>query len=491
MVSDEEMRSGSILSLFLKFALPAVVGVVIAGIQGIIDGFFIGNFVGSQGLAGITLTYPPYLIIIGAGIIIGIGSSSLTALELGKGNTKGALDIVNNAFPLCLLAGAIFTIGGLIFCKTSISLLGASGTALNFAREYLQIIFLGSVFMTLNIALEPLVRNDGKPKLCMNIMVAGIVVNVVLDYLFVMRMGMGMSGAAIATVTAFALSALMLMYYLFGSEAKLRLQLKAMRLKTGIVLRILKAGTPSFVMQISLALVLFVHNYMLLIYGSELAVSAYGIIGYVLSIFYMLFEGIALGVQPIIGFNYGAGYYERVSKTLKLTMLSCILVGALGFLFIYFFSENVVRIFNRDDSELLKVTLRGMNIFMFSLLVEGTVLLTAIYYQSINRVKAALFIHLGKIFIFLFPLLFILPRFFGLDGVWSAAPVTEYIMMVVVLVMLSKEFKLLKNNGKTGIRQQPADTKHVVSVSRNNVKTGSEESKGVVTFRHAEKVDTL
>ena len=489
MVSDEEMRSGNILNLFLKFAFPAVVGVVVAGIQGIIDGFFIGNAVGSQGLAGITLTYPPYLVIIGAGIIIGIGSSTLTALELGKGNAKGALDIVNNAFPLCLLAGAIFTIGGLIFCKTSISLLGASGIALSLAHEYLQIIFLGSVFMILNIALEPLVRNDGKPKLCMNIMVAGIVVNVVLDYLFVMRMGMGMSGAAIATVTAFALSALMLMYYLFGSEAKLKLRVKSMRFKIGILFQILRAGLPSFVMQISLALVLFVHNYMLLIYGSELAVSAYGIIGFVFSIFYMLFEGIALGVQPIIGFNYGAGYYERVSKTLKLTMLSCILVGALGFLLIYFFSENLVQIFNRDDSELLAVTLRGMNICMVSLLVEGTVLLTAIYYQSINRVRAALFIHLGKIFIFLFPLLFILPRFFGLDGVWSAAPATEYIMMVVVLVMLSKEFKFLKNNGKAGTGQ-PKDTKRVVSVSRNNVKAGSEESKGFVTFRQVDKVKT-
>jgi Na+-driven multidrug efflux pump len=262
-----------------------------------------------------------------------------------------------------------------------------------------------------------------------------------------------------------------------------------MRVKAGTVFQILKAGMPSFVMQISLALVLFVHNYMLLIYGSELAVSAYGIIGYVFSIFYMLFEGIALGVQPIIGFNYGAGSFERVSKILKLTILSCILVGALGFLLIYFFSENVVQIFNRGDSELLAVTLRGMNICMVSLLVEGTVLLTAIYYQSINRVKAALFIHLGKIFIFLFPLLFILPQFFGLDGVWSAAPATEYIMLLVVLVMLSKEFKFLRSNEKTVIKQ-PADTKHVVSVSRNIVKAGNEESTGFISFRHAESTET-
>ncbi|AKB78236.1 Multi antimicrobial extrusion protein (Na(+)/drug antiporter), MATE family of MDR efflux pumps [Methanosarcina horonobensis HB-1 = JCM 15518] len=490
MVSDEEMKSGNIFNLFWKFALPAVVGVLIAGIQGIIDGFFIGNAIGSHGLAGITLAYPPYLAVIGAGIIIGIGSSSLIALKLGEGKTGEALEIVNNAFPLCLLAGAIFTAGGLIFCKTSISLLGTSGPVLSFAREYLQVIFAGSVFMILAIALDPLVRNDGKPKLCMKIMVAGVLSNVVLDYLFVMCLGMGMSGAAAATILSFALPTVMLTYYLFGSEAKLRLKLKAMRVKIDTTLQILKAGIPSFVMQISFALVLFAQNYMLLRYDSELAVSAYGIIGYIFSIFYMLFEGIALGVQPIIGFNYGAGQYGRVLKTLKLTMLSCTLIGALGFALVYLFPESLVQIFSQNDSELLDATLQGMNIFMFSLLVEGIVLLTAIYYQSINRVRAALFIHLGKIFIFLFPLLFILPQFFDLNGVWAASPATEYLMTVMVMIMLSKEFKFLRNSRKAEIRveiKKAVDTKHATSVSKSSVKAGSEEGVGFITLKHADR----
>ena len=445
MVSDEEMKSGNILNLFCKFVFPAVVGVVVAGIQGIIDGFFVGNVIGSQGLAGVTLAYPPYIVIIAMGVLIGVGSSSLTALELGRGNTKGALDIVHNVFPLCLLAGAILTVGGLVFCETSIGLLGASGPALTFAQEYLRIISMGSVFMVFTLALDPIVRNDGKPKLCMSIMIAGVVTNIVLDYLFVMHMGMGIAGAATATVISFALPAVLLMYYLFGKEAKLRLRLKVIKFKTEIMGQILQAGLPSFLMQLSLALVLFAHNYMLLRYGSELAISAYGIIGYVCSIFYMLFEGIAIGVQPIIGFNYGAGCYERVSKALKLSILSCILIGALGFLLIYLFPENVVHIFSRNDTELLEITLRGMNIFMLSLLVEGTVLLTAIYYQSINKVREALFINLGKIFALVFPLLFILPLFFGLDGVWFASPAAEYIMLFAVIGMLSKEFKFLKN----------------------------------------------
>ncbi len=489
MISDKEMKSGNILNLFWKFTFPAVVGVVVAGIQGIIDGFFIGNAVGSHGLAGITLAYPPYLAIIGAGIIIGIGSSSLIALKLGEGNTREATEIVNNAFPLCLLAGAILTAGGLIFCKTSISLLGTGGPALSLAHEYLQVIFAGSVFMIIAIALEPLVRNDGKPKLCMKIMVASVVANFLLDYLFVMQLGMGMFGAATATILSFALSAILLMHYLFGSKAKLRLRIKAMKIKTATSLQIFKAGVPSFVMQMSFALVLFVQNYMFLRYGSELAVSAYGVIGYIFSIFYMLFEGVTIGVQPIIGFNYGASNYDRVLKTLKLTMLSCILIGALGFAVICLFPESLVQIFSQNESELLDATLHGMSIFKFSLLVEGIVLLTAVYYQSINRVRAALFIHLGKIFIFLFPLLFILPQFFDLNGVWAASPTTEYLMTAVVMFMLSREFKVLRSNEKAKLKQ-PADTKHVASVSRSNAKAGNEEGKGYITYRHTENRET-
>lgn len=452
------MTSGNIFNLFWKFVFPSVIGVLVAGILEIIDGFFIGNALGSQGLAGITLAYPPYILIVGIGVLIGTGSSSLAALELGKGDRKGVHDIVNNTFLLCLLAGAVLTVSGLVFCETSISFLGSNGQVLNFAREYLRITFMGSVFMVLTLALNPLVRTDGNPKLCMKIMIMGVITNIVLDYIFILQMGMGMSGAAIATVVSFFLTSVLFTYYLFGNRTKLKLRLRDMELKIGTFKQILQAGLPSFMIQLSLALMLFVYNYILLIYGSELAVSAYGIIGYVCSFFYMLFEGIALGVQPIIGFNYGAGNYERVLKTLRLSIFSCVLIGAFGFILVYMFPESVVKIFIRNDTELMKITLRGMNILMLSLLVEGIVLLTTIYYQSINRVKTALFINLGKTFVLLLPLLILLPSFFGLDGVWSASPAAEYIIMIVVLGMLSKEFKFLESGKEETERHSRAIT---------------------------------
>jgi Na+-driven multidrug efflux pump len=180
----------------------------------------------------------------------------------------------------------------------------------------------------------------------------------------------------------------------------------------------------------------------------------------------MLFEGIAFGVQPIIGFNYGAGSYGRVTKTLQLSILSCIFIGVFGFVLFYLFPESVVRIFSRNDSQLLEITLRGMSILMLSWIVEGIVFITFTYYQSINRVRTALFINLGKIFVLFLPLLFILPSFFGLDGVWSASPAAEYIMVVVVLGMLSKEFKFLRNGKKE-----------------------TERNSKLVNFKHAKKIE--
>ena len=401
MTDEQEMGSSSIGKLFLKFVFPATFGMVVAGIQGVIDGFFIGNAVGNQGLAGVTLAFPALMVIVAVGHMIGLGASSLVALALGRENKKRALRLVNNAFPLLLLAGIGLTVAGLAFSDSYLHLLRASGPAFFMARAYLRILFAGSTFLLLSIALDPLVRNDGKPGFAMLCLFAGVFVNLGLDYLFVMRMGMGVSGAAIATVIAFSISGILLTLYLFSGRAGLRLKTRAFDLDPGIILRIMKAGLPSFAMQFSTAFLLFANNFMLLGYGSELAVSGYGIIGYVFSIFSLIFEGIAVGTQPIIGFNYGARFYSRVAGTLKLAIASCFGAGVAGFLFLALFKEQVIQIFNHDSLDLLAITQNGMGIFMFALLAQGVVLLGSVYFQTINRIGASLFIQVGKVFLFL------------------------------------------------------------------------------------------
>jgi putative MATE family efflux protein len=445
MTNELEMRSESIGKLFLKFVFPATIGLIVAGIQGVIDGFFIGNAIGSQGLAGVTLAFPSLIAIVAVGHMIGIGTSSLVALARGRGDLKEAFRLVHNAFPLLLLAGIGLTAFGPVFSDSYLRLLGASGSVFAMANDYLRVLFAGSIFLLLAIALDPIVRNDGKPGLAMICLAAGIFVNVVLDYLFIMRMGMGITGAAIATVIAFSLSGILLSLYLFSGRAGLRLKPRSFCLKSEDVSKIMKVGLPSFAMQFSTFFVLFGNNYMMLKYGSELAVSGYGIIGYAFSIFSLIFEGIAVGTQPIIGFNYGARCYSRVALTLKMAIISCLGTGVVGFLLLSTFPEQIIRIFNPDSSELLEITLNGMEIFMFSLLAQGTVMLGSVYFQSINRVRFALFIQLGKVFLFLLPLIWILPSFMGLNGVWLATPAAEFLMLLIVLGLLWREFGFLKN----------------------------------------------
>jgi len=447
MINEQKMRSASIGKLFLKFVLPATIGLIVAGIQGVIDGFFVGNAAGSQGLAGITLAFPALLAIVAVGHMIGIGTSSLVALALGRADRQEALKLVHNAFPLLLLAGIGLTAIGLVFSSSYLRLLGASGPVFDMANSYLKVLFSGSVLLVLSIALDPLVRNDGKPRLAMICVVASVLVNLVLDYIFVMRMEMGVTGAAIATVIAFSFSGILLALYFFSGWAGLRLKPRSLSLDSRIILRIMKAGLPSFAMQFSTFFLLFANEYMLLSYG-ELAVSGYGIIGYVFSIFSLIFEGIAVGTQPIIGFNYGARCYSRVAGTLKIAVISCLVTGLIGFMLLSMYPEQFILIFNRDSPKLLEITLNGMEIFIFALLTHGTVMLGSVYFQSINKVRYALFIQLGTVFLFLLPLLWILPSLLGLDGVWLATPTAEFLMFLVVLGLLWKEFGFLKN-GKT------------------------------------------
>lgn len=445
MVTEDQLRSESIGKLFQRFVFPAIVGIAVAGVQTIIDGYFIGNGVGSQGLAGVTLAFPAVMFIVALAVMMGMGSSSLVALELGRSNRDRAEEIVANVLPLVFFVAAVITILGLAFGNSLLNLFNAPAVVQGMANNYIRVVFIGSVFFLLTITLDPLVRNDGYPMISMNIMVVSVLINLVLDYVFVMKMGMGVTGAAVATVIAFALSAVRLSLHFFSSKTGLRLSLGKLRFELLTVQRIMESGLPSFAMQFSVSVLFFAYNFVLLKYGSDAEVSAYGIIGYSFSLFYMLFEGIAVGVQPIIGFNYGAGLYGRVYRALKLAMTVCVAVGALGFLIFFLFPEKVVQFFTPGDSFLLGVTVEGMRIFVLSLLVQGVVVVNATYYQSINRVRSALFIHLGKIFIFLLPLLFTLPMVFGLKGVWFATPVADYLMFLIVMVMLAEELKELQS----------------------------------------------
>lgn len=451
-MTEQELAIESVSRLFRKFTLPAVVGFIIGGIQIIIDGYFIGNVVGSPGLASVTLVYPLLIVMIAIALLLGTGSAALVALELGKGNRKQAHKIASDLYPLIILTGGIFALIGLFFSEPLLTLIGAKGTVFEMANIYLKTMFFGAVFFIAGISLESMVRNDGRPTFVMIITALSASTNIILDYFFVMKWGMGMQGAAIATILAFAIPSTVHTYYFFSHHAKLRLHLSDISPDIRIIASILKAGFPAFVMQTSLAVLVFSYNHMLLVYGTEIAVSSYGVIQYSFSIIFMIFEGISAGVQPIIGYNYGAKLYDRVYTAMKMTLSACFMVGLMGFSIFFLFPETIIRSFNPNDPELLETAILGMRIFMSGLVVEGMIIAVAVYFQSVNKVKPSLFIQFGKIFLFILPLLFILPRYYGLTGVWLATPIGQYLMFVVVTIMFFKEIiSLQKKNEEKSI----------------------------------------
>ncbi|AKB84504.1 MATE family efflux transporter [Methanococcoides methylutens] len=442
-MSEEELAVESVGKLFRKFTLPAVAGFIIGGIQIIIDGLFIGNGVGSLGLASVTLTYPLLIVMMSIALMAGIGCATLVALELGKGDRVRAHRVASDLLPIMVVIGAIFAIVGAFFTEPLLNFIGAKGEVFTLANEYLRIMYIGGIFFMIGMGLDPLVRNDGRPMFAMKMALVSAVTNIVLDYLFVMRWELGMQGAAFATVIAFAVSAIVFTAYFFSSHARLRLHLSDISPDLKIISGILKAGFPSFVMQMSLAILVMSYNFMLLKYGSEIAVSSYGVIEYSFSIFYMIFEGVSAGVQPIIGFNYGAKLYGRVYTAVRMAIGSCLAVGILGFVIMSTFPETIIQLFNRNDPELLVTAVEGMRIFMFGLMAEGVIISAGVYFQSVNKVRSSLFIHFGKFIVFVLPLLVILPMYYGLTGVWMANPLGQYMMFVFVAFMLVKERKFL------------------------------------------------
>lgn len=448
-MSEEELAVESVGKLFKKFTLPAVAGFIIGGLQIIIDGMFIGNGIGSLGLTSVTLVYPLLIIMMAIAMMLGIGCASRVALELGKGDKAMAHKIASDLIPMMLVVGAVFGIIGAFFTEPILTLVGATGSVFDMANDYLSIMFVGAIFFVFTMAFDPLIRNDGRPTFAMKMMIIGSVTNIILDYLFIMRFGFGMKGAAIATVIAFAISAIVFTAYFFSHHAKLRLHLSDISPDLKIMAGILKTGFPTFVMQISLAALVMSYNFMLLKYGAEVAVSSYGVIQYTFSILYMIFEGISAGVQPIIGYNYGAKLYGRVYTAIKMSILTCFGVGVLGFVLLYIFPEAVIRMFNPNDPELLATAVQGMRLFMFGIMVEGVIISAGTYFQSVNKVRSSLFIHFGKIFVFILPLLFVLPIYYGLTGVWMATPIGQYLMFAFVAIMLWKERRVLLHSGST------------------------------------------
>lgn len=439
-----------ISKLLMEFSIPAIIGMVVNTLYNIVDRMYIGNIkdIGGLALTGVGITMPIMTIIMAFGMLIGIGASARISLKLGEHKREEAEKHLGNAFTLIIIASVLITIIGLAFMHKILGLFGASADTEVYAREYMQIIFFGTIFNMLSFGLNHSIRSDGSPKVAMLSMLIGAGTNIILDPIFIFGFGMGVRGAAIATVISQIVSTIWILYYFTKGKSNLIIKREYLSLDKAIVLSIFSIGVSPFSMQIAQSIVQVLANNALKTYGGDLAIGAMTIINSVAMIFMMPIFGLNQGSQPIIGYNYGAEKYKRVKQAVKSATIVATIIVSIGWIITQAAPHLLISIFNRDE-QLVGIASTGMRIFLFMLPVVGAQVISSNYFQSIGKAKISMFLSLLRQVILLIPCLIILPKIFGLTGVWLAGAVADGLSSLITLIIFFMSVRKLKD--KEGI----------------------------------------
>lgn len=432
--------------LLLKYSVPAIIGMIVNALYNVVDRIFIGNIpgVGALAITGVGVTMPIMTIILAFGMLIGVGATANISIKLGQGKRDDAETIIGNAITLSIIISLAISAIGILFGDTILKSFGASESTLYYAKSYIYIVLGGSIFNLLAFSLNNTIRGDGNPKLAATIMVVGCLTNIVLDAVLIFVFNMGIQGAAIATVTSQAVTAIWgLTYYLKG-KSNLKFKKSNLKLNKDIVKIIFAIGSSPFAMQIAASLVQVISNNALKAYGGDLAIGAMATISSISMIFLMPVFGINQGAQPIIGFNYGAKQYDRANKAFKISVSVACIIMTVGWLLMQLKPELIVGMFNKDP-KLMDITINGAKLYLFMLPIVGISITGSNYMQSVGKAKSAMILGLLRQVILLIPMIIILPKFFGLNGVWYAQPASDLLSTVITAVVLVKELKRYKN----------------------------------------------
>ena len=436
-----------ILKLVLIFAPPAIIGLLINASYNLIDRIFVGNGVGSLGLAAITVCFPSMVLQLALGLMVGIGGSVSFAVSLGQGRIPRAERILTNAVGLIAALSGIFVLGHLLFLTPLLKLYGATPAIMPLAETYFKIILAGSFFMMTNMTLNNFIRAIGFPRFAMYTLLIGGVSNVVLDALFIFVFRWGIAGAAWATVTSQAISFVWASSFYFSSKAVYRPRKKYAVLCPKIVLMICFVGLAPFLIQITNGFMQTLINNLLVRYGGDNAVSAMGATLAVTILLFMPVAGLCEGVQPIIGFNLGAKKFDRMLNVFRLTLAVSTVFFICGWAVLQLFPDHIIRLFNNENQELINIGSRSLKLISLLYPFIGLPIATTFFLQAVKHPRMAAFLSVGRQLLFIIPALLILPRYFGLDGVFLAFPVADFLGFLMALPVTVRQF--VKYGGKT------------------------------------------
>ncbi len=444
-----ELGTKPVGRLLVQYALPAIIAMTASSLYNMVDSIFIGQGVGALAISGLAVTFPFMNLSAAFGAGVGVGSSSYLSVKLGQKDYSTAQRILGNNVTLNVIIGLLFSAVSLIFLDPILFFFGASEQTLPYAREYMVIILLGNIITHLYFGMNAVLRAASKPREAMYTTIFTVVLNSLLDPLFIYTFDLGIRGAAIATILSQTV-ALVWQIRLFSDKSQLlHLKRGIYKLDNTIVKNILGIGISPFAMNATACLVAIFVNQRLLEYGGDLAVGAYGIANRVGFIFIMINFGVNQGMQPIAGYNYGAQNYDRLMRVLKLAMIAGTCITTSGFLVAEFIPHICVRLFT-SDSRLTELSVNGLRIMMAAMPIVGYQMIVTNFFQSIGKAKISIFLSLSRQLLFLVPLIGVLPLFFGVNGVWVAMPISDSFSALFALVMMvryMRMFKKLQANG--------------------------------------------
>ncbi|WP_218768452.1 sodium-coupled multidrug efflux MATE transporter VmrA [Vibrio parahaemolyticus] len=432
----------SIYKQFWKYTIPTVAAMLVNGLYQVVDGIFIGRYVGADGLAGINVAWPVIGSILGIGMMVGVGTGALTSIKQGEQDQQGAKRVLTTGLLFLLALMPIVATILFFFADDFIRWQGAQGRVYELGLQYLQILIVACIFSLGSIAVPFLLRNDNSPNLATILMVIGAIINIVLDYVFIAWMNWELTGAAIATALAQMVVTVLGVGYFFSSKAKLRLTFRELKVQLDAIPKIVLIGTSSFFMYAYGSTMVALHNALFAQYGSPLLIGAYAILGYIVTVYYLVAEGIANGMQPLVSYNHGARNQDNIRKLLQIAMGSSVLGGVVFVVLMNLFPYQLVSVFNDADQQLIESAVVGIRLHMFALFLDGFLVVAGAYYQSVNKGSKAMFVTVGNMLIQL-PFLFIMPKLLGVTGIWIAFPLSNIALSLVVMSMLWRDIKKL------------------------------------------------
>ena len=438
-----ELGTKPVGQLLIQYALPAIVAMTASSLYNIIDRAFIGQIVGPEAIAGLGITFPFMNLSAAFGAAVGVGASTCISVNLGQRNYKRAEYLLGNTVTLNVIIGIAFMVICLVFLDPILRFFGASDLTLPYAREFMQVILVGNVVTHMYFGMNAVLRAAGKPRHAMWATLFTVGCNILLIMAFVWWFRWGIRGAALATVVSQTLALCWQMWLFSDKKELLHLKRGIYKLKADLVRNIIAIGISPFLMNATSCIIVIFMNNQFVRYGGDMAVGAYSIANSVVMFFFMFVMGMNQGMQPIVGYNYGAENYQRMLRCLWLTIAAATAILLLGWTICMLFPYQIARIFT-TDSTLLELSERGIKIDMLVFFIVGSQAVITNFFQCIGKVKISIFLSLSRQLILLLPMAYIFPQFWNLDGVWYSMPASDFGSFAMTIPMLWWYMKRLK-----------------------------------------------